>query len=162
VRVIVIADTHLRDGVAGRLPPPLLRALEGADLALHAGDVVTATALEELRALAPTRAVLGNNDHELHGLVPERLQLELSGLPVAMIHDSGQRAGREARLHRLFPAAALVVFGHSHVPLDAAGLGGQRLFNPGSPTQRRSQPRCSYGWLEIADGALRAHGIVEV
>jgi hypothetical protein len=76
-----------------------------------------------------------------------------------MIHDSGSRNGRAARLAARFPNADVVVYGHSHVPDDSEGLGGQRLFNPGSPTQRRAQPLRTYGVLEFADGQVRSHEI---
>lgn len=156
MEVVVLADTHLRAGLQG-LPPPAYAALTGADLVLHAGDVVSPRALAELEALAPTRAVLGNNDHELAGTLPAELEIELGGIRVAMIHDSGPRPGRAGRLQRRFPGAQLVIFGHSHIPCDEPGLGGQRLFNPGSPTQRRRQPRPSIGRLRIAGGRVDAH-----
>jgi uncharacterized protein len=154
VRVVVLADTHLRDGVARRLPAAVLRALERADLVLHAGDVVGAAALSELESLAPTVAVLGNNDHELLGRLPAAAELELAGMRIAMTHDSGARLGRERRLHERFPDAQLVVFGHSHAPVNEEGIAGQRLFNPGSPTQRRAQPRASFGRLELAEARI--------
>ncbi|MHB1776703.1 MAG: metallophosphoesterase family protein [Acidimicrobiales bacterium] len=152
--VLVLDDTHLRGGI-DRLPPPVLDALGTADLVLHAGDVVAARAYRELAEAAAVRAVLGNNDHELVGCLPATLELELDGVRVAMVHDAGPAAGRAGRLFRRFPAADLVVFGHSHAPCDEPGLDGQRLFNPGSPTQRRRQPRPSLGRLEIGAGRLR-------
>ena len=158
-RVLVIADTHLHGEVHRRLPGALLEAIAGADLVVHAGDLVTAATLDELASMGEIAAVLGNNDHELVGRLPERLELQLEGVRVAVIHDSGDRRGREARLGTRFPNAQIVVFGHSHVPVDQEGIAGQRLFNPGSPTTCRSQPRCSFGWLELAAGALVGHGI---
>ena len=162
MRVVVLADTH-----APRrwktCPPAVAARLRGADLILHAGDVCTAAVLAELAAYAPVRAVLGNNDAPEVAAwgAPPQLELELAGVPVAMVHDSGQKAGRLARLRRRFPAAALVVFGHSHIPLDesAAGL---RIFNPGSPTDRRRQPRGTVGVLELADGRVRKAEILPV
>jgi len=122
---------------------------------LHAGDVCTASVLDELSGYAPVRVVLGNNDGPDVAAwgAPEVLEIELAGLPVAMVHDSGPAAGRCARLHRRFPAARLVIFGHSHVPLDQAG-DGVRIFNPGSPTDRRRQPQGTFGLLDIDDGQL--------
>jgi predicted phosphodiesterase len=55
-----------------------------------------------------------------------------------------------------------VVFGHSHAPVDEVGLDGQRLFNPGSPTQRRRQPHPSFGVLDLADGEVIGHRIVVI
>jgi hypothetical protein len=159
VRIVVIADTHLTDNVAARLSPPLLDAIKSADVLLHAGDVTTQSSFAELSSLATLHCVLGNNDDALIGLVPEQLRLTLEGVEVAMIHDSGSRTGRAARLATRFPDADLVIYGHSHVPDDSEGLGGQRLFNPGSPTQRRAQPFRTYGLLELQDGQILTHEI---
>ncbi|HTW98151.1 MAG TPA: metallophosphoesterase family protein [Acidimicrobiales bacterium] len=158
VDVVVVADTHLRSGL-GNLPAPLVDALGSCDAVLHAGDVVSLAALEELRHLATMHAVLGNNDHELAGLLPDELEIELGGVRLAMLHDSGASAGRAARLARRYPAAQLVVFGHSHIPLDLEGMDGQRLFNPGSPTQRRAQPHATFGRLRLEGGRIVAHSI---
>lgn len=160
--VVVLADTHIRRGSSRRLPPAVYSAIGGADLVLHAGDVVTGALLEELAKFAPTLAVLGNNDTELAGQLPEERVFTVEGYRIAMVHDSGPRKGRESRLRRRFPAADLVVFGHSHIPIDAEGLDGQRLFNPGSPTERRRQPVATFGRIRIAQGQLVAHEIVAV
>lgn len=161
-RLLVLADTHVRSDLS-RVPPSVWRAAEDADVALHAGDVVTAGMLEELRRHAPVHAVLGNNDDAaLRGVLPERLEIEVGGVPIAMVHDAGPRSGRERRLRRWFPAAALVVFGHSHEPVDIEGIDGQRLFNPGSAMQRRRQPHRTMGWLELARGRIARHEIVTV
>jgi uncharacterized protein len=158
--VVVLADTHIRRGSTRQLPAAVYAALEVADLVLHAGDVVTGALLEELAGFAPTLAVLGNNDTDLVGDLPEERVFTIDGLRIAMVHDSGARKGREARLRRRFPTADLVVFGHSHIPIDAPGLEGQRLFNPGSPTERRGQPVATFGRLRIDEGRLVAHEIV--
>jgi uncharacterized protein len=154
MQVVVVADTHIRRGSTRRLPTAAHDALTGADVILHAGDVVIPEVLEELASHAPVHAVLGNNDHELVGELPETLELELGGLRVAMIHDSGDARGRAARLRRRFPAADLVVFGHSHIPVNEEGEDGQWLLNPGSPTERRRQPYHSIARFEVADGGL--------
>lgn len=159
LRLLVLADTHLRRDL-GALPAPVWDELERCDVLLHAGDVVTADLLDALRAHRPVHAVRGNNDHDLAGALPDRLELDLAGVRVAMVHDSGARAGRERRMHRWFPDAQVVVFGHSHQPVDAEGVGGQRLFNPGSAVQRRRQPHRTLGVLELAGGAITGHRIV--
>jgi uncharacterized protein len=91
-------------------------------------------------------------------------ELELDGLKVAMLHDSGPAVGRLARMHRAFPRADLVVFGHSHIPLDQSGQAGSgpRIFNPGSPTDRRRQPHGTLGLLRIESGELAEAVIVPV
>ncbi|HWW54242.1 MAG TPA: metallophosphoesterase family protein [Acidimicrobiales bacterium] len=161
-RAVVLADTHIRPGRSRRLPDEVYTALGDTDVILHAGDVVTADLLDELSGFAPVHAVLGNNDFALAGALPETLEIELDGVRVAMIHDSGPAAGREGRMARRFPSAAIVVFGHSHAPLDAAGINGQRLFNPGSPTERRAQPFHTYGALDLRDGRIASHRIIPV
>jgi putative phosphoesterase len=162
LRVIVLADTHLRDGDAPRrdLSEQAWERIRGSDVILHAGDVLEPGVLERLNALAPTYAVLGNNDQALVGRLPKTRVLTLAGVRVAMIHDSGRRAGRPTRLRRMFPEAGIVVFGHSHIPSDEVGLDGQLLFNPGSATTRRSQPTCTLGELVLADGQIVDHRIV--
>jgi putative phosphoesterase len=137
--------------------------LRGADLILHAGDVCTASVLTELTQYAPVTAVLGNNDGPDVAAwgAAETAELDLDGLRVAMIHDSGPATGRLARMRRRFPAAGLVVFGHSHIPLDASS-DSLRIFNPGSPTDRRRQPRGTLGLLTIEGGELTQASIVPV
>jgi putative phosphoesterase len=161
VRVVVLSDTHLRRGGARRLPDDAYAELERADAVLHAGDIVVADIVHELEGFAPTYAVLGNNDvePELTGLLPETRIEVLGGVRVGMIHDSGPSKGREGRMRRRFPDCALVVYGHSHIPFDGEGVDGQRLFNPGSPTERRMQPDHTLGLLDLEDGEIRRHEI---
>lgn len=163
MNVVVLSDTHLRPGRDRRLPDAVYDALESADAVLHAGDIVTADLLHELSGFAPVHAVLGNNDLDpALSHLPERLLVELDGVRVGMVHDSGPSAGREARMRRLFPDADVVVFGHSHVPWNAAGVDGQLLFNPGSPTERRAQPVHTYGTLGLVDGRVAAARVIPV
>ena len=162
MQVAVLSDTHSPRFWKG-CPPAVARHLTGADLILHAGDVCTADVLEELAAYAPVRVVLGNNDRPevAEWGAPETLQLELDGLVVAMVHDSGPAGGRVARLRRRFPGADLVVFGHSHIPMDNRE-DGLRIFNPGSPTDMRRQPYGTLGELTITDGELAQATIIEL
>lgn len=161
-RIVVLADTHIRRGSSRRLPDGVYAALDRADLVLHAGDVLVPEVLDELGGFAPVHAVLGNNDAELAGRLPETLAVDVDGVRLAMVHDSGARKGRAARLHRAFPDADVVVFGHSHQPVDEEGVGGQRLFNPGSPTERRMAPTRTIGLLTTDAGRLADHRIVDV
>ncbi len=162
LRVAVISDTH-SPRFWKKMPAAVASLLEGVDVILHAGDVCTPDVLDELAAYAPVHVVLGNNDGTDVAAwgAPETLEIELDGLRVAMIHDSGQKDGRAARMRKLFPDADLVVFGHSHIPWDTAS-NGQRLFNPGSPTDKRRQPHGTMGQLVIDAGVLVSVEIVAV
>ena len=162
MRIVVLSDTHAPRRWKS-CPPAVACELRGADLILHAGDVCTAAVLDELAQYAPVTAVVGNNDGPDVAAwgAAETAALDVAGLRVAMIHDSGPATGRLPRMRVRFPEAELVVFGHSHIPLDAAGQ-GLRIFNPGSPTDRRRQPHGTLGVLHIADGALVEARIIEV
>jgi uncharacterized protein len=163
VLVAVISDTHLRDAPTGRdLPEEAWDRIRASDAVLHAGDVLEAGLLRRLAAVAPTYAVLGNNDISLTGQLPITRVVELGGVRIGMIHDSGPTAGRAGRMRRRFVDAGVVVFGHSHAPLDEVGVDGQLLFNPGSPTQRRAQPTHTMGELVLAAGAVVEHRIVDL
>lgn len=162
MHVVVLADTHAPRRWKS-CPPRLAEHLREADVILHAGDVCVAGVLDELAEFAPVHVVLGNNDGPDVAAwgAPETLELDLAGLRVGMIHDSGQADGRTARMRRRFPDADLVVFGHSHIPMDRTG-DGLRIFNPGSPTDRRRQPHGTIGLLRIENAQLTEARIVPV
>lgn len=162
MRVVVLSDTHAPRRWRS-CPPRVAAQLRGADLILHAGDVCTAAVLAELSQYAPVTAVTGNNDGPdvaAWGATPTA-EADLEGLRVAMVHDAGPATGRLARMRRAFGRADLVVFGHSHIPLDESGY-GLRIFNPGSPTDRRRQPHGTLGVLRVESGVLAEATIVAV
>ncbi|MBA3409236.1 MAG: metallophosphoesterase family protein, partial [Geodermatophilaceae bacterium] len=130
MNVVVLADTHAPRRWRG-VPPGVAEHLRTAELILHAGDVCTVDVLDELSGYAPVRAVRGNNDGPDIAAwgAPDRLVMDIDGLAVGMIHDSGAATGRLARMRRAFPECQLVVFGHSHIPMDISEV-GLRLFNP--------------------------------
>jgi putative phosphoesterase len=158
MEVIVLSDSHLTGGL-DRIGPQVLHAIAEADVVLHAGDITSRRALAELEGMAETYVVLGNNDHDLVGVLPESRLVELGGIRVALIHDSGPKKGRPARLYKRFPTADVVVYGHSHIPVDELGEQCQLLFNPGSPTQRRSQPHRTFGRLRLSGGKIDFHQV---
>ncbi len=160
--VLVLADTHVTAARLDRMPGAVLDAAASADAIVHAGDVVERAVLDELGRHAPVHAVLGNNDRTLVGELPERTEVKLGGVRIGLVHDSGRRAGRRARLERWFPDADVIIFGHSHEPVvDRSADGGPLLLNPGSPTQRRRQPAPTFAVLTIEDGRADA-GLVVV
>ena len=141
---VVLADTHIPRR-ARALPGELIPHLRRADLVLHAGDLIEASLLDGLSLYAPLRAVRGNVDPP--GLdLPETVEFDFGGARIAMLHDPGRKQGRRKRLKKRFPDARVVVFGHSHIPFleDEDGL---LLLNPGSPTDKRRQPRPTFALL---------------
>lgn len=123
---------------------------------IHAGDLGPEEALDELEAHSRRLvAVHGNVDPpEVVSRLPATTSTSLAGVEVAVIHDAGPRDGRLDRMRRRFPDADAVVFGHSHLPLLDAEH-GFRIFNPGSPTQRRRAPARTMGMATVAAGAIR-------
>ncbi|MET8549389.1 metallophosphoesterase family protein [Micromonospora zamorensis] len=155
MRLVLTADTHVPKR-ARDLPGPLWAAIEAADVVVHAGDWVDEALLDAMTARSRRLiGVYGNNDGPaLRARLPEVARVELDGLRVAVVHETGPRTGREKRSAALFPDVDLLVFGHSHIPWDTEAPGGLRLLNPGSPTDRRSQPHATYLSVTISAGRL--------
>ncbi len=151
-------------GSGSRCPRQSPNSSSGVDVILHAGDVCTPDVLDELAAFAPVHVVLGNNDGPDVAAwgAPETLEIELDGLQVAMIHDSGSEGwsgrpgcGACSRMPTSWCSATRTSRGTPNAH-------GQRLFNPGSPTDKRRQPRGTMGQLVIDDGVLVSAEIVPV
>ncbi|MDG4787448.1 metallophosphoesterase [Micromonospora sp. WMMD1102] len=159
MRLVLMADTHVPKR-ARDLPPQLWAAVDEADVVVHAGDWVHEPLLDVLESRAARLVgVHGNNDGpRLRARLPEVARVELAGLRVAVVHETGPAAGRERRCAERFGDADLLVFGHSHIPWDSEAPGGLRLLNPGSPTDRRRQPYATYLTVEISGGRL--HDVV--
>jgi uncharacterized protein len=140
VRIAVVSDTHLPRG-ARTLPEACVERLRAADLILHAGDLVSAGFLEELRRLGPpVEAVYGNMDEPgLRESLPKERVVEVGETRIGMVHIPGPLAGRAERLVARFPGCHAVVYGHTHVP-EVAQHGDVWILNPGSPTERRKSP----------------------
>ncbi|WP_431806959.1 metallophosphoesterase family protein [Microbacterium paraoxydans] len=143
-RMLLLADTHVPKR-ARRLPDAVLRAIEEADVVVHAGDWVDEATLDLLADRARVlHGVFGNNDGPaLRARLPEVARFTVEDTTVAVIHETGAAAGRERRVDAAFPDDDLLVFGHSHIPWDTVTPRGLRLLNPGSPTDRRRQPACT-------------------
>lgn len=154
-RVLLLADTHVPKR-ARDLPSEVWAAVEAADVVVHAGDWVDARLLDDLLARsARLVACYGNNDgSELRRRLPEVARAEIGGVRLAVVHETGGKEGRERRMAAAYPDVDLLVFGHSHIPWDSVTETGLRLLNPGSPTDRRRQPYCTYMTLTLADGVV--------
>ncbi|MEU3765745.1 metallophosphoesterase [Amycolatopsis keratiniphila] len=156
MRLLLIADTHLPLR-AKALPDQVWREVDAADVVVHAGDWVEVALLDELEARSERLiGVYGNNDGaDLRARLPEIARADLDGVRLAVIHETGGKQGRERRCDEQFPDTDVLVFGHSHIPWDTVTPNGLRLLNPGSPTDRRRQPFCTYQTAEVRDGELR-------
>lgn len=161
--LVLVADTHVPKR-ARALPEQVWTAVDNADVVFHAGDWVTTDLLDEFeRRSRRLVAVYGNNDGAgLRARLPETAAVTLEGVRFTVVHETGQAKGREARCEALYPATDVLVFGHSHIPWDTMSAGGLRLLNPGSPTDRRRQPACTYLTAVVDSGALADVRLVEV
>jgi putative phosphoesterase len=154
-RLLLLADTHVPKR-ARDLPAEVWRAVEDADVVVHAGDWVDVLLLDELEARTSRLvACWGNNDHgELRERLPEVARVEVEGVRVGVVHETGQAKGREQRMSAAYADLDVLVFGHSHIPWDTVTSTGLRLLNPGSPTDRRRQPHCTYMTATAENGGL--------
>jgi uncharacterized protein len=155
MRLLLVADTHVPKR-ARALPTQVWEEVDRADVVFHAGDWVEERLLDELEARSSRLvAVYGNNDGPgLRRRLPEVAEVDLEGLRFAVVHETGAAQGRERRCADRFPDADVLVFGHSHIPWDSTAATGLRLLNPGSPTDRRRQPYCTYLTVTVCDGRL--------
>ena len=155
MRLLLIADTHVPKR-ARDLPRRVWDEVAGADVVLHAGDLVEPALLDALEARSKRLvACWGNNDGaELRRRLPERADATLGGLRFTVVHETGAASGREARMANEYPDTDVLVFGHSHIPWDTTAKTGLRLLNPGSPTDRRRQPFCTYMTVIVYNASL--------
>jgi putative phosphoesterase len=161
MRIGVVSDTHLprfgRD-----LPRELRDGLRAAavDLIVHLGDFTSPDVAALFEAIAPFDAVAGNNDGpELVAAYGRRKVILVGGVRVGLTHgDLGPGATTPERAVRGFEndPVAVILFGHSHIPLLRRLPNEIWLMNPGSPTDRRREPRYSWGLVEItSSGEVR-------
>ena len=155
MRLAIISDTHMPRG-ARAIPDACLERCRAADAILHAGDLIDVSVLELLRSLGPPlHAISGNVDSAaVRALLPARLELDLGGVRVGMVHIPGPAAGRRERLRAKFPRCDALIFGHTHMP-EHAELDGFQIFNPGSPTERRRAPAHTMGLATIDRGRVQ-------
>ena len=154
-RLLVMADTHVPKR-ARDLPAQLWSAVDEADVVVHAGDWVAVSLLDDLEARARRLVgVYGNNDGPaLRARLPEVARTTIGGVRLAVVHETGSATGREERCAAAYSDVDVLIFGHSHIPWDTTASTGLRLLNPGSPTDRRRQPFCTFLTATAQDGVL--------
>ena len=162
-RLLLISDTHI-PARAKRVPEPVWREVDAADVVIHAGDWIDVATLDALEARAARLVgVWGNNDGpSLRARLPEAAHVELDGVRFGVVHETGPATGREARMDAEHDGVDVLVFGHSHIPWDTVTPRGIRLLNPGSPTDRRRQPVCTMMTAVADAGSLRDVALVPV
>jgi len=144
----ILSDTHLLDRP---VPGHVIEALGGADMILHAGDILDMSVIEQLSGIAETYAVRGNMDHgDAARLLPESRVLEVGGFRIGLTHGHGPPHGMPGKVRGMFDEVDCVVFGHTHQPLIEKS-GGVLFFNPGSPTDRMFAKASTVGLLEVTD-----------
>lgn len=148
-RIDVVSDTH------GRLSSELLKELDGCDLIVHAGDITSQDDLITLRALAPVKACLGNNDWsgEYGPEVTKLVRFDYEGLSFSVSHYRERLTDERCDV---------AVCGHTHVPVIERHRDGSLLINPGSPTFPRSEKGPTMARLTIADGKVLTADIVQL
>jgi putative phosphoesterase len=155
VRLLLIADTHVPKR-ARDLPQQVWDEVDRADVVVHAGDWIDVSLLDVLEARAARLiGCWGNNDGpDLRARLPGTATATLEGVRFTVVHETGGAQGRDARMSRRYTDTDVLVFGHSHIPWDTTTETGLRLLNPGSPTDRRRQPHCTYMTTSADQGAL--------
>ncbi|TMB85006.1 MAG: metallophosphoesterase family protein [Chloroflexi bacterium] len=127
---------------------------------IHAGDLSVLSVITELETIAPVVAVQGNvEEDEVMLKLPIKREIVVGHCRIGMVHILGDSRDQVRLARQEFPSARCVVFGHSHIPYNQEH-GEQLLFNPGSATDRRRQPRCSIGLLYVDDEAQSVRGEV--
>ena len=152
----IISDTHIPH--FKKLPDAICEHFAGVELIIHAGDLSVLSVTKELETIAPVVAVQGNveEDEVIHAL-PIKREIVVGHCRIGIVHILGDSHNREKIARQEFPNARVVIYGHSHIPWNE-DRNGLLLFNPGSATDRRRQPRCSTGMLYIDDQTQSVKG----
>jgi len=152
MKIAVISDTHI-PSAKSELPPKLLKSIAGADMIMHAGDIILPSVIDELSTIAPVEAVLGNMDHYMGMELPIKRVLRILGHRIGMIHGYGSPAGIVQRIRMEFKEVSCIVFGHTHSPMNKV-MDNILFFNPGSPTDKRFAKNHTFGMLNVTEESL--------
>ncbi|MBK6422119.1 MAG: metallophosphoesterase family protein [Gemmatimonadetes bacterium] len=147
MRLGIIADTH------GLLRPEVFEVFAEVDLILHAGDIGPLDLLTELEALAPVLAVYGNCDGwDVRQRIPQVVERRIEGLDFVVTHGDQLGSPAPESLHRLWPEADVIIYGHTHRPLLTTVDLVRTVMNPGGAGPRRFDLPASVGIMELEAG----------
>lgn len=151
MKIGVISDTHIPERTS-EIPHELLTVLKDVDLIIHAGDLVALEVIEQLKKIAPVKAVYGNMDTlEVRRALPQKEILTVGKFKIGLFHGKGPPEHIISSVKEAFPEKLdVIIFGHAHRPI-CEKQGGVLFFNPGSPTDTIFAPYRSCGILEIND-----------
>ncbi len=155
MRLLVLADTHL-DGSRLNLPEAVEKLIPEIDAILHAGDFTSFEFYKYLESRATVYAVYGNMDRrEISTRLPQKRILKFDDISIGLVHSNGSPVQAIQNARQAFNDVNIIVFGHSHQPMNET-RDGVLMFNPGSPTERRFSPFNSFGLIEIQGGEFKA------
>jgi hypothetical protein len=141
----IISDTH------GLLRPEAERALEAADLIIHAGDVGDSEILPKLKRIAPVFAVRGNVDAAAWAReLPVTTAVEANGASFYVLHSL-----RELDLRPDGGRFDFVISGHTHRP-EQTEKDGVIYINPGSAGPKRFSLPVSLAILNLTKRPWKA------
>jgi putative phosphoesterase len=169
----VVADTHIPDR-ASSINPKVAEVFEDAKVhaILHAGDISIPRVLVDLNRIAPVIAVQGNRDWYRLSRLPRKLDLSYEGVSIGLTHGHGslwdylldkahylvfgiQEERYIRRVIGAFPHVQVIVFGHTHLQLNAR-MDGKLLFNPGSAGGKQTNfNKPSLGLLRLNQGKAK-------
>jgi len=159
MKIAVLSDTHMPKK-GKHLPEIVIKGIQDADLIIHAGDWTSLDVYEQLKETAPVIGVFGNVDPpEERDFFDEKKIIEAGKFRIGVTHGHiGSKKKTPERAWEAFQQEQLdlIVFGHSHIPYSQMH-DDTLLFNPGSPTDRRFQPKFSYGIIEIGEALEAKH-----
>jgi putative phosphoesterase len=138
----LISDTH------GLLRPSVHDALNGVELILHAGDVGGPEILDELRLIAPVKAVFGNTDPASAPELAQEIELTIDRISIHVSHGHELGSPTPAKLAARY-TEDVIVYGHTHRQL-VTRLDGRLIVNPGAAGPKRFNLTPSVARLTIA------------
>ena len=152
----VLADTQ-RPLVPAEISA-LKRAFQGVDAILHAGPVGDLKVVEQLKTLAPTRAVCASAEPaEVRSELYIRQSWKQNSLTLGLMHGYGKPQNLKAWLLSQFEEGVpdVIVYGANFEPYSRQ-VGSTFFFNPGSFSGRK--PEGQIGWTLPRVGLLFLQG----